>query len=156
MNRKCWNQQHNMSDDSIHLCCFGSEALGNSISQCGSLKINRRLVRFIIQCFQKGLMLDLMWPELFCHAWLSRMFLLSVLYVARHLSLAFPVCPAYCCGHNSSLGKGESFEGLQTWLTSPSPNSFTVSNYFVCVFFFFSGRIYQVTDELGSNLWLIN
>lgn len=45
---------------------------GNSISQCGSLKINRRLVRFISHCFQKGLMLDLMWTEPFCHRLLSR------------------------------------------------------------------------------------
>lgn len=161
MNRKCWNQQHNMSDDSIHLCCFGSEALGNSIYQCGSLKINRRLVRFIIHCFQKGLMLDLMWPELFCHRLLSRV-------TQSYVSFIGPLCctsSVSCFPCLSSLLLWSQFfsgERKIIWRSS-DVTDVTFPKFLhrfellcLCYFFFFSGRIYQVKDELGSNLWLIN
>lgn len=92
VNRNIWNRQHRMSDNSIHVCCFGFEALGNSISRCGSLKINRRLVRFIIHCFQKGRMLDLMWPELFCHRLLSRVTQSYVSFIARPYCMSSVSC----------------------------------------------------------------
>lgn len=112
---------------------------GNSITQCGSLKINRRLVRFISHCFQKGLMLDFMWPEPFCHRLLSRVTQTYVSFIG----------PPYCMSSVScfpclfSLLLCAQFFKREKKIYWRSPNFTSQSPFWatlcvcICFFFFF-------------------